>query len=57
MGVGVQELIFLQYLHQYGDFKKTVTIGRMGLFINSYQLRKLISASKELGNDFLLTSS
>ena len=52
MGVGVQELIFLQYVHQYGDFKKTVTIGRMGLFANSYQLRKLISASKELGNDF-----
>lgn len=51
MGVSAQELIFLHHVHKYGDFKKTVTIGRMGLFINKYLLKKLISASKELGDE------
>ena len=51
MGVSAQELIFLHHVHKYGDFKKTVTIGSMGLFINKYLLKKLISASKELGDE------
>lgn len=37
MGIGIQELQFLANASQYGDFGKTITIGRQGLHIQVHQ--------------------
>lgn len=45
MGIGIQESNFLLYVHKFGDFKKTITIGRQNLSIPESLLKKLISTS------------
>lgn len=47
MGITRAELNFLRYVHKFGNFNKTVTIGRQSLLISKNALNKLIPADNK----------
>jgi SAM-dependent methyltransferase len=51
MGVDYVSLIFLQYAKKFGNFNKTITIGRQNLNINENRLSKLDPRLKKFKND------
>jgi len=51
MGVDYVSLIFLQYAKKFGNFNKTITIGRQNLFIIENRLSKLDPRLKKFKND------
>lgn len=41
MGINNKEMIFLRYAYKFGDFKRTITIGRQNLYASEAVLKKI----------------
>ena len=53
MGIDTQALNFLRYSKKYGDFKRTVTLGRQTINYIKSELRHLSSAEYQYLNEYL----